>query len=60
MLAGNRLWLTSNKGTLVGVDASTGRVETTQDLGQPVYIAPVVAGGRMYVLTDKAKLIALN
>jgi len=25
-----------------------------------VFIAPVVAGGRMYVLTDKAKLIALN
>lgn len=60
VLAGNRLWLTSNKGTLVGVDAATGRVETTQDLGQPIYIAPVVAGGRMFVLTDKAKLIALN
>jgi hypothetical protein len=35
-------------------------VETTQDLGQPIYIAPVVAGGRMFVLTDKAQLIALN
>jgi outer membrane protein assembly factor BamB len=60
VLAGNRLWLASNKGHLVGVDAATGRVETKQDLGQPVYIAPVVAGGRMYVFTDKAKLIALN
>jgi outer membrane protein assembly factor BamB len=60
VLAGNRLWLTSNKGHLVGVDASTGKVETTQDLGQPIYIAPVVAGGRMFVLTDKARLIALN
>ncbi len=60
VLAGNRLWLTSSKGSLVGVDAATGRVETTQDLGQPVFIAPVVAGGRMYVLTDKAKLLALN
>jgi outer membrane protein assembly factor BamB len=60
VLAGNRLWLASNKGQLVGVDAATGRVETKQDLGQPIYIAPVVAGGRMYVLTDKAKLIALN
>jgi outer membrane protein assembly factor BamB len=60
VLAGNRLWLASNKGQLVGVDAATGRVETKQDLGQPVFIAPVVAGGRMYVLTDKAKLIALN
>jgi outer membrane protein assembly factor BamB len=60
VLAGNRLWLTSNKGHLVSADAVTGRVETTQDLGQPIYIAPVVAGGRMFVLTDKAKLIALN
>jgi outer membrane protein assembly factor BamB len=60
VLAGNRLWLTSNKGHLVSVDAATGKVETTQDLGQPIYIAPVVAGGRMFVLTDKARLIALN
>jgi outer membrane protein assembly factor BamB len=35
-------------------------VETTQDLGQPIFIPPVVAGGRMFVLTDKARLIALN
>ena len=60
VLAGSRLWLTSNKGHLVAVDAATGKLESTQDLGQPVYIAPVVAGGRMFVLTDKARLIALN
>jgi outer membrane protein assembly factor BamB len=60
VLAGNRLWLASEKGQLVGVDPIVGKVETTQDLGQPIYIAPVVAGGRMFVLTDKAKLIALN
>ena len=60
VLAGGRLWLASSKGQLVGVDATTGKVETTQDLGQPIYIAPVVAGGRMFVLTDKAQLIALN
>jgi outer membrane protein assembly factor BamB len=60
VLAGNRLWLTSNKGHLVAVDAATGRVEATESLGAPIYIPPVVAGGRMYVLTDKAKLIALN
>jgi outer membrane protein assembly factor BamB len=60
VLAGSRLWLTSNKGHLVSVEAATGRVLTTQELGAPIYIAPVVAGGRMFVLTDKAKLIALN
>jgi outer membrane protein assembly factor BamB len=60
VLANNRLWLASGKGQLVAVDAVTGRLETTQDLGQPVFIAPVVAGGHMFVLTDKARLIALN
>jgi outer membrane protein assembly factor BamB len=60
VLAGGLLWLTSNQGQLVAVDAATGKVSGQQDLGDPVYIAPVVAQGRMYVLTDEAKLIALN
>jgi outer membrane protein assembly factor BamB len=60
VLAGNQLWLASSKGNLVSVDAVTGRVVATQDMGAPVFIAPVVAGGRMFVLTDKARLVALN
>lgn len=60
VLAGGTLWLASNKGKLVGVDASTGRISGGLDIGDPVYIPPVVAQGRMFVLTDTAKLIALN
>ena len=60
VLAGGQLWVTSSQGVLAHVDAATGRVTGSQDLGAPVYIAPVVAGGRMFVLTDKARLIALN
>ena len=60
VLAGNKLWLASSKGVLASVEAVTGKLAGTQDLGNPVYIAPVVAGGRMYVLTDSARLIALN
>lgn len=59
-LAGNHLWLASNHGQLVGVDPVTGRVISQLGLDDPVYIAPVVADGRMYVLTDKARLIAFN
>ncbi len=59
-LAGGMLWVASNKGQLVAVEAATGKVVSTQDLGGPVYIAPIVAQGRMYVLTDKARLIALG
>ncbi len=60
VLAGGTLWLASNKGRLIGVDAATGKVGSQVDLGNPVYIPPVVAQGRMFVLTDNAKLIALN
>lgn len=59
-LAGGTLWLASNKGQLVGVDAASGRVRSEQNLGGSVYVAPVVAQNRMFVLTDSAKLIALN
>ncbi len=59
-LAGGKLWLASNKGLLVGVDAKSGQIATQRDLDAPVYISPVVAGGRMFVLTDKANLIAMN
>ena len=60
VLAGGSLWLVSNKGQLVSVDAATGRLGSQQDLGESVYITPIVAQGRMFVLTDAAKLIALN
>ena len=60
VLAGNRLWLASSNGQLVAVDALTGSVATQTDLGYPVMITPVVAEGRLYVLTDKARLIAMN
>ena len=60
VLAGSRLWLTSSKGQLVGLEASNGRVASTQDLGSPMFIAPVVASGRMYVLNDNARLMAFN
>jgi outer membrane protein assembly factor BamB len=60
VLAGNRLWLASTKGQLFGVDAISGSISTQMDLGTPVTITPVVADGRLYVMTEKAQLIAMN
>jgi len=60
VLAGGKLWLTSSKGALVGVDPMTGQATAQRDLGQPVYLAPVVADGKMYVLTDHASLMAIE
>ncbi len=60
VLAGGKLWLVSSKGLMVGVDAQSGKVETQRDLDTDIFIAPVVASGQMYVLTDSARLLALN
>ncbi len=60
VLAGGKLWLASSQGIFVGVDAASGTIGMQTDLGSPVMITPVVAEGRLYVLTDKAKLIAMN
>ena len=60
VLAGGKLWLASSKGALVGVDPTTGKTEAQRDLGAPVYIAPIVADNKMFVLTDHAGLIAIE
>jgi outer membrane protein assembly factor BamB len=60
VLGGGRLWAVSSKGALVSLDAATGRVTSNQALGANVFIAPVIAGGRMFVLADNARLFALN
>jgi outer membrane protein assembly factor BamB len=60
VVAGNRVWVISGEGLLVGADARTGQLGTQIDLNEDVFVTPVVAGGRMYILSDDADLIALN
>jgi len=60
VLAGGRLWLASAEGIMISVDAKTGSIMSQRDLDAPIFIAPIVASGRMFVLTDKARLLALN
>jgi outer membrane protein assembly factor BamB len=60
VLAGNRVWVISGEGLLVGADARTGQLGNQIDLDTDVFVTPVVAGGRMYILSDDADLIALN
>jgi outer membrane protein assembly factor BamB len=60
VLAGGKLWLVSAEGLLVGADARNGQLQSQLDLRTPVFVSPVVAGGRMYILADNADLVALN
>lgn len=60
VLAGGRLWAVSSTGAIAGVDAITGKVSGERDLGGKIYVQPIVADSRMYVLRDDAELVALN
>ncbi len=60
VLAGGKLWAVSSKGLLVGVEPKTGVIKARRDLGERIYVAPLVVAGRMYLLSDDADLIALN
>ena len=60
ILAGSRLWFASNKGRIAGLNPKTGKIVAQRELGYRIHIAPIVANGHMYILTDNAKLVALN
>ncbi len=50
----------SGEGSLVFVSAETGRPANTLSLGEPTFIAPLIAGNTIYVLTDEATLKAFR
>lgn len=59
-LAGGRLWLTSSIGQVAGFAPANGQKTDEIDLESSIYIAPVVANGVMYVVTDEGELVALK
>jgi len=60
VLASNRLVLAGTSGELVAINAKTGEVEKTMNLGSPTLIGPIAVNGTIYVVTDEAQLIALR
>lgn len=60
MLAGNRLFVGSTQGDLVALSPSDGQVLATTKVGDPIAMSPIVAAGRMYVLSNDGNLIAFN
>ena len=60
VLAGDRLLLGGSHGVLLSVSPYTGRLLGRVDISDKIFIAPVVAGNTVYVLTDRGRLIALR
>jgi outer membrane protein assembly factor BamB len=58
LLAGSQLWIGTSDGRVLTLDPSTGSVVSTQSIGNPVYISPIAAGGRILILDNSGKLTA--
>ena len=58
ILAGDRLILTGSNGVLVNINPDNGSFQSQTNAGAGVSLPPVVAGGTLYVLDDKGRLIA--
>jgi outer membrane protein assembly factor BamB len=60
ILASDRLIVTGSQGEALAVSPYTGKILGRQELPDGVAVAPVVANGMVYVLTNDAELVALK
>ncbi len=58
VLAGDRLWLIGSKKQMIALSPTSGDIVATVKLRGRSYLAPVVADGTLYVLTDGGDLVA--
>ena len=60
LLVNGRLLVAGTTGDLAVLNAKTGELQRTVNLGARTLIGPIAAGGSVYVVTDEAQLIALR
>ncbi len=60
VLAGGHLVLVSSRGEIIKVAPETGEIIATGKIGGGSVVSPVVANEKVYVLTEKGKLIAMR
>ena len=60
LLADGRLVIVSSEGDVVALSSQNGETVSEMKVGQPIYIEPIAAAGKVFVLTDSATLIAIK
>ena len=60
IIASGRIIVISSEGEVIAVDPQTGERVNSLDLNDKVYLEPIAVGGRLYVLTDDAQLVAIR
>lgn len=60
VLIGDRLVVAGSTGEALAISPYTGEILGKQAIGGPVSVAPSVAGGTLYIVTDNANLVAIR
>ncbi len=60
VLAGNRLWFANSTGQVYSAGIEDGAPVLYTELKNPVTLAPIVAGGTLYILDDSGKITAFR
>lgn len=60
LIADGRLVLTSSDGDVIALSPQNGETLSQMKVGQAIYIEPIAAAGKVFVLTDNATLIAIK
>jgi outer membrane protein assembly factor BamB len=59
-LANGSLWVGSSKGRLLAVNAMNGEVISQKQIGDPIFVAPIVASGSLLVTSGRGSVTAAN
>ena len=60
VLASGRLVVVSDHGRAIALDPKTGARQSSIDIGSPALMGPIAMNGLIYVVTDKADLVAIR
>lgn len=60
LMADGRLIITSSYGDVLALSPQNGETVSELKIGQPILIEPIAAGGKIFLLTDQAQLIAIK
>lgn len=60
LMASDKLVLASSRGEVLALDPQTGADLNRLSIGDDVYIEPIAAQGRIIILTDEGRLVAIN
>lgn len=60
VLAGERLWFANSRGEIHSAGIADGQSRLFAEVKQPITLAPIVAGGTLYVLDDSGRITAFR